>query len=741
MIGLGRLALLNGSVALLLTAGWFALRPAREISPLTDILFPLAIGLATYFGGRINGGVWLLVPAARLAIHTGADAGVSFVECILLYAFTSMVISGAAEAARARDQLRALIASMQDIVVVLDDDGTYVEVTDSPALARPAGDLTGRNLRDFFSPAEAALFLGKIKEALLTQSTVIVDYSLTIDGLERSFNAAVSPLQGRQVVWVARDVTEAKRNRDALEKLNAELEQRIAVRTRDLAETIDALHGEVEQRVRAIEALTESQERFHLIARATNDVIWDWDLTTNHLWLSESHLEHFGGEAPGLDGWLKRVHPEEREFVSAKRRSAIESEDVKFVVQYRYERADGTYAVVLDRGHVAREASGQARRMVGAMIDVSEQHELVKRLEQERRVSSLGRIAASMAHEFNNVTMAIQSNLEAIRHHADPRMEAPLKHVFAAISRSKRITEQILSYTRPSPPEKRPVDVIRLLSDWKEEIAAVMPSSIEVSIEVHDPVLHIDADPLQITQVLTNLAINARDAMPDGGGLTIAATAESETRLTAENRTVIHFHISDTGCGMTPEELSNAFEPLYTTKRQGTGLGLVISRQIALQHGGYLSAESTRGRGSTFHLIVPASTASDVPRTAASMRTFSCRRILLVEDDPAVAAGLTTLLETTGVDVVVAHDGASGAALALRSPPDCLILDVGLPDIDGTEVFERVRSRHPTLPVIFSSGHADASRLRQYLMSERVALVIKPYTFAELSVVLESLCR
>ena len=715
-----RLALLNAGVASLTLAGWAALRPPEEISAVTDVLFPFSIGLATYFGGRINGALWLIVPSGRLALYGGADATVSFLECVLLYIFTSVVIMREARASRTRDQLRALIASMRDVILVLDGDGNYVEVAQSPGLIKPAGELTGRNLRDVFAASDSAFFLQKIEEALATGETVTVDYSLIIDGTPFWFSAAVSPMPGRQVVWVARDVTEAQKTRSALERFTHELEDRIAARTRDLAETIDALHGEAAGRIAAIAALTESQERFELSARATNDVFWDWDLTSGALWFSDSYRDHFGSDPPDIDEHTARIHAEDRDLVSRKLQAALDYQDVKFVVQYRYRHADGTYAVVLDRGYVSRDESRQPKRVVGAMIDLSEHHQLVERLEQEKRVSSLGRIAASIAHEFNNITMSIQSNLEVVKRYADQRVEASLNHVFGAIQRSKTITEQILRYTRPAPPETRSVDVIRLLEDWKNEISASMPPSVEISVQVADPDLRVEADPLQIAQLLTNLAINARDAMPSGSGrIAIEAFAECERRLTNEDRNVVHIRISDTGKGMTPQELANSFEPLYTTKRHGTGLGLVISRQIATQHGGYLSAESVAGEGTTFHLTLPASNGTDVQQPCPLGEVFLCRRILLVEDDPAVAAGLMTLLQSINVEVIVAHDGADGIALALQSPPDCLILDVGLPDMDGTEVFERVREQLATLPIIFSSGHADASRLRQYLESDR----------------------
>lgn len=739
---LPKAVVLHVGIAVLMLVGWLAQRPAGQISAVTDILFPLAIGLVTYLGGRREGGIWLLVPLARLVVRRfDVDAVVSAVECTLLYAFTSFVIAREIRSGVVRDQLSALIAAMEDVVLVLDSAGNYREVAASPGLVRPLDELVGRNLTAVFSPAEAAFFLAKIQESLTTQKTVTVDYTIDIDGLPRSFSAAVSPMPGETVVWVARDVTRNKANEEALHRLNLELEQRIEERTRELAATIDVLHAKEAARIKAIAALTESQERFELVAQATNDVFWDWDVATDHLfWFTDAYKVRFGGEPPQVGGWLERIHPEDRDRVAYRLEEALRTPSVTFNVEYRFAREDGSYAHILDRAHVVRDETGRPRRMVGVMIDLSDYHRLLKRLEQEKRISGLGRIAATIAHEFNNLTMAIQSNLEVVRRLAVPKMEAPLNHVFTAINRSKRITDQILRYTRPTPPETRTVSVKRLLEDWKKEISATLPSSVELSATVADPTLSIEVDALQVTQVFTNLALNAKDAMlPDGGRLAVEAFAESDRQSDGKRRAMIHFRISDTGCGMSPEQLTSAFEPLFTTKRQGTGLGLAVSQQIATQHGGYLYAESTHGLGAVFHLLLPAAYGVEVEPCANDEPTMPCQRVLLVEDDPSVAAGLTVLLESSGVDVTVCHEGQSALATVMTLNPDCVILDIGLPDMHGTEVFDRIRAKFPTLPIVFSSGHADASKLELYLDLPRVALLVKPYTYADLIATLSAL--
>jgi signal transduction histidine kinase/CheY-like chemotaxis protein len=360
-------------------------------------------------------------------------------------------------------------------------------------------------------------------------------------------------------------------------------------------------------------------------------------------------------------------------------------------------------------------------------------------LEQARRVNSLGRIAASMAHEFNNVLMGIQPNLEVIRRRVSADLDVPLEHVLRSVRRGKRVTEEILRFTRPSRPSLESVAVEPLVTSWRREIEPLLGATIELKIGVLSPDLHIQADPLQIAQVLTNVAVNARDAMQERGG-TFEIEIEQATNLGSFDLGLVkspdryvHFRLRDHGVGMVQEHLDQVFEPLFTTKKGGTGLGLAASYQVVMLHGGLMFAESEPGLGSTFHILLPSAT-SIVKDDAviAAQGAPGPRRVLIVEDEPAVAFGIQSLLEIDGIPATIVSTGAEAMPAIEKDSPDLVILDIGLPDIDGVEVYAGIAARWPVLPILFSSGHADAGKLGEYTRKPNVGLLLKPYDFAAL---------
>jgi PAS domain S-box-containing protein len=380
-------------------------------------------------------------------------------------------------------------------------------------------------------------------------------------------------------------------------------------------------------------------------------------------------------------------------------------------------RADGTQLPV--EYSAAPIVDGDA--VVGVVViftDITERRKLELKLEQANRLSSLGRLAATVAHEFNNVLMGISPFVEVIRRKPE-RTTAALDQIAGAIARGKRVTEEILRLTRPT----ELVRVVFAVEPWLRDLAAAvhpaLSSKHRVVVDVIDPSLRVHADRHQLHQVFTNLILNARDAMPDGGTVTLSARREAA---------FVHFTVRDTGCGMSEETLRHIFEPLFTTKRSGTGLGLAVAHQVVQRHGGEIFAESIAGAGTTFHLSLPiAETEGESAAPAASPpKSSRARRLLLVDDDEAVVAGLGALLELEGIQVDAVRSGAAAIEYLRHARPDVVLLDVGLPDMDGTEVYAQIAAIDPELPVVFSTGHADTERLHG-LERRHVASLLKPY--------------
>ena len=371
-----------------------------------------------------------------------------------------------------------------------------------------------------------------------------------------------------------------------------------------------------------------------------------------------------------------------------------------------------------------REDDGRITGAVVTFRDVTSRKRLERQLDQVRRVSILGRIAATIAHEFNNVLMGISPFVEVIRRRAgtDEKLRDAATHILAAVARGRKITEEILRTTQDRQPTMVSLDVREWLTHISSQMAGVAGEGVSLVTAAGNAPFFARFDPEQIAQVLLNLAANARDAMGGAGTLTIEAAPDEPSR-------VVRIAVTDTGSGIPADILPNIFEPLFTTKSKGTGLGLAVAQQMVARNGGTIAVESTVGKGTRFELTLPMSEpprggAGSVPPDDAGVPV---QRLLLVDDEPAVAAGLSALLALDDVEVCVVDTGAAVLDAIDTFVPQAVVLDVSLPDADGGEVYDRIAERWPDLPVIFSTGNGDATRLSRQLSRPRVRLLRKPY--------------
>jgi signal transduction histidine kinase/ActR/RegA family two-component response regulator len=381
--------------------------------------------------------------------------------------------------------------------------------------------------------------------------------------------------------------------------------------------------------------------------------------------------------------------------------------------------------------------NGEAVGVVVGFTDITDRRKLEAKLEQANRISSLGRLAATIAHEFNNVLMGIAPFVDVMR--GGKNLEASLDHIGRAVARGRRITQDILRFTQPAQPSLVAVEVEPWLQGIAVEARSLLSPLCTIEVKPCGESLYIDGDPTQLQQIFTNLILNARDAMPLGGRVTIEVRRESANAklpfVVAHPERFAHLVVRDTGCGMNAEMLRNVFEPLFTTKRNGTGLGLPVALQVVQRHGGEMFVESTPGAGTTFHLFLPLAAApavSDAKPAIARATVARSTSVLLVEDDATVAAGIASLLELEGMRVDVAGTGTDALSMLRRKVPHVVILDVGLPDIDGTAVYAEIARTLHDLPVIFSTGHADLRKLDALVRSPHVGFLPKPYDGAAL---------
>jgi CheY-like chemotaxis protein len=355
-------------------------------------------------------------------------------------------------------------------------------------------------------------------------------------------------------------------------------------------------------------------------------------------------------------------------------------------------------------------------------------------------MEAVGRLAGGVAHDFNNLLLVIGGNLQEVLD--DPRLSSAsreaAREAAGAVERAASLTRQLLSFSRRELVAPRAVDLNEIVESMESLIRRLVGEHIHLTVVTDEEPAVVRGDRGQFEQVLINLAVNARDAMPEGGALEVRVEtrrvdADDARRMGLEQPGLHHvLVVCDTGVGVDPRAADHIFEPFYTTKEpgEGTGLGLSIVYNVAHQAGGMVRVLGEQGDGATFEVVLPAGEALEDERleTPADAATPARGRLLLVEDEPAVRRLVTRMLERHGYDVRVAEDGEAALALATESGADfdLLITDVVMPGMGGPELARRVRAELPGLSVLFVSGYP-----RDYRPGEAPsedAFLSKPFT-------------
>jgi len=391
---------------------------------------------------------------------------------------------------------------------------------------------------------------------------------------------------------------------------------------------------------------------------------------------------------------------------------------------------------------VLHDARARGVGVLGMALDVTERAELEEQLHQAQRVDAIGRLAGGIAHDFNNMLTAIGgfAELAAREVGADHPARRWLDRLLAGVERSATLTAQILAFARKQRLEPERVDLRRVAADTEELLARLLGERIRLRLALGEEPAFVEVDPARVQQVIINMAINARDAMPDGGELSIAVDlveldAEAARRvLEAGLGRCARLVIRDTGAGMEPETRERIFEPFFTTKPtgEGTGLGLATAYGTVRQSGGAIRVESAPGEGTTFELyfprVGPPEAADPEGRPVAPPRPPGGATVLVAEDEELVREVLTDVLESAGHTVLTAASGeeALERARAHGGPLDLVVSDVVMPGLAGPELARRLRAERPGLPVLLLSGYTGGSAARPEGRAGEVAFLEKP---------------
>jgi PAS domain S-box-containing protein len=498
----------------------------------------------------------------------------------------------------------------------------------------------------------------------------------------------------------------------------------------------------------AFRAVRNSEEHFRSIIENATDVIAIVGLDGCIRYESPSVERVLGYPPAALVGtsFLDLIHPDDAkaagEFLSGQVSDPATS---RIDLRVRHYRGSWRSFEIVANTLVRR---GKPSTIVVNARDVTERKLLEAQLLQANRLAGLGRLAATVAHEFNNVLMGMQPFAELMqRPDATPLIISKgAGHIATSIQRGKRIVMDILRFTQPHVPSTTSVNLAEWWEAFGPEATAILGNMVSVVSMIPDG-LSITADRGQLCQVFSNLVANSRDAMPAGGRLVVEAN-ELDADATFAFGVVPHperfvqMAITDTGCGMTPEVMERVLEPLFTTRASGgTGLGLAVAHQVVTQHGGYIFLESEPGSGTTFHLFLPK--ASPLSGRDAALETPgpapAARKLLIVEDEQSIIDGLSILLETDGIEVEGIGSGLEAAEAIGRFHPDVILLDYGLPGMDGSEVYALIRTFDSSIPIIFATGHGDRRTLHDNLNDSRTRFLQKPFEVAELLAVMVEL--
>jgi PAS domain S-box-containing protein len=524
------------------------------------------------------------------------------------------------------------------------------------------------------------------------------------------------------------------------EKLLAEL-------AADLSYGIAALRARVE-RQRAEAALQRSEASLAKAQRIARLGSWEWEIGGNELRWSDEIYRIFGvaPEAFGAtyEAFLGFVHPDDRESVQAAVATAL-AERKPYGIDHRILRADGSERIVHEQGEVACDEAERAVRMVGTVQDITEVNQLEEQLRQAQKMEAVGRLAGGVAHDFNNVLMVIKGYGELLTDHLSeqPRLQSMAKEIEEASERAAGLVGQLLAFSRKQVLQPRVLDLNAVVANTDKMLRRLIGEDIELVSSLRPGLGPVRADPAQLEQVIMNLAVNARDAMPQGGKLTIE-TAEvvfdedyARQHFAAAPGSYVMLAISDTGAGMVKETLSHIFEPFFTTKEKGkgTGLGLATVYGIVKQSNGFIWVYSEPGHGTTFKVYLPRVTAAVdlavLPRPVGAERPATqARTVLLVEDEDILRGLMREFLQQLGCTVL--DTGSSAEALRLArehgGPIDLLITDVVMPGMSGGHLArELVRSR-PQMRVLYTSGYPDETIVRHGVLEPGTHFLQKPFS-------------
>jgi two-component system, cell cycle sensor histidine kinase and response regulator CckA len=525
---------------------------------------------------------------------------------------------------------------------------------------------------------------------------------------------------------------------------NETLIRKLEHKTLKLEESHRLLQDDVAARVLVERALRETDERFHQLADNIDDIFWISRPDKKVMfYISPAYEKIFGRTCESLyaepGSWLDAIHPDDRAALT----STLERQQTNgWDETYRIIRPDGSIRWIRARAYPVRDADGRIYRIAGVSRDVTQYRQLEEQFRQAQKMEAVGRLAGGVAHDFNNLLSVILTYTSLVLEELKPgeQIHEDITQVQRAGNRATELTQQLLAFSRQQMLQPRVLDLTRVVRDVEKMLHRVLGEDIELALLTTRKSGKVYADPGQIEQIVMNLAINARDAMPLGGKLTIEiSNAELDINSTGLPGVVsgpyVMLSITDTGSGMDAATRDRIFEPFFTTKEKGkgTGLGLATVFGIVNQSQGHIHVYSELGQGTCFRVYLPRSdrdAESTTPTVAPVATLRGWETVLIVEDDDLVRDGTCAILQRNGYHVIEARNGGEAFLTSEKfgATIHLLVTDVVMPKMSGRELAERLAPARPEMRVLYVSGYTENTIVHHGVLEAGISFLQKPIT-------------
>ena len=609
------------------------------------------------------------------------------------------------------DRYRDLVEHSQDLICTHDGEGRLLSV--NSWAARVTGyskeELLRMNMRDLIAPEvrdEFDGYLERIRKHGTAQGMLLI----------RTRN-------GERRIW----------------------EYNNTLRTEGVSEpVIRGMAQDITERIRAEKALRATTRRLQLAATSGGLGIWEWDIQSDALQWDDRMFELYGisrdTSLKGVELWHKCIHPDDFPAAMEASKAAVRGEK-EFDTEFRVVRPDGTVRSLQANAVVIREADGKALRMIGINRDITERRTLEEQFRQSQKMEAVGRLAGGIAHDFNNLLTVITGYGELLLGQVGEKspLGEEVVEIKRAAERAALLTRQLLAFSRRQVLQPKVLDLNEVVFHMEKMLRRLIGEDVEFRIVFGTGLGSVVADPGQVEQVIVNLVLNARDAIPEGGKIAIETSDvvldkafQREHPSTAVGPYVC-LAVSDNGMGMSAEVKGHLFEPFFTTKGKGkgTGLGLSTVYGIINQSVGQIAVDSDIGRGTTVRIFLPRvdETPEKLPDAPVAILSGG-ETVLVVEDEGAVRGVVTRVLAESGYRVLWACDGNEGIRLfeENREAIDLLVTDMVMPGMGGRELASRLEASRPGIKVLYMSGYTDDVINRHGALEAGLAFLQKPFT-------------